>query len=83
MATTQAAAEPELIELSDLADPAAMSFDDPYKDMGSEMLNGVVVVKDSKVRKVFPGKPIRFPVMQKGRLDQIEIEPRVFDPNQS
>jgi N-acyl-D-glutamate deacylase len=42
----------------------------------------VVVVKDSTVQKVFPGKPIRFPVMATGRLDQIEIEPRVFEPNQ-
>jgi N-acyl-D-glutamate deacylase len=46
------------------------------------LVNGVVVVKDSTVQKVFPGKPIRFPVMETGRLDQIEIEPRVFKPNQ-
>ena len=45
-------------------------------------MNGVVVVKDSEVLKVFPGKPIRFPVLAKGRLDQIDIEPRVFIPNQ-
>jgi N-acyl-D-glutamate deacylase len=47
------------------------------------LVNGVVVVKDSVVQKVFPGKPIRFPVLETGRLDQISIEPRVFDPNQS
>jgi N-acyl-D-aspartate/D-glutamate deacylase len=47
------------------------------------IVNGVTVVKDSEVLKVFPGKPIRFPVEEKGRIDQIEIEPRVFDPNQS
>jgi hypothetical protein len=47
------------------------------------LVNGVIVVKDSEVLKVFPGKPIRFPVEEKGRLDQIEIEPRVFEPNQS
>jgi hypothetical protein len=47
------------------------------------LVNGVIVVKDSEVLKVFPGKPIRFPVQEKGKLDQIEIEPRVFDPNQS
>ena len=47
------------------------------------LVNGVIVVKDSEVLKVFPGKPIRFPVEEEGRLDQIEIEPRVFDPNQS
>jgi N-acyl-D-glutamate deacylase len=47
------------------------------------LVNGVIVVKDSEVLKVFPGQPIRFPVEEKGRIDQIEIEPRVFDPNQS
>ena len=46
------------------------------------LVNGVVVVKNFIVQKVFPGKPIRFPVQERGRLDQIEIEPRVFDPNQ-
>jgi hypothetical protein len=46
------------------------------------LVNGVVVVKDSVVQKVFPGKPIRFPVQEKGRLDQIAIEPREFNPNQ-
>jgi hypothetical protein len=47
------------------------------------LVNGVVVVKESVVQKVFPGKPIRFPVMEKGRLDQISIDPREFVPNQS
>ena len=47
------------------------------------LVNGVVVVKDSVVQKVFPGKPIRFPVLEQGRLDQISIEPREFVPNQS
>jgi N-acyl-D-glutamate deacylase len=47
------------------------------------LVNGVVVVKDSVVQKVFPGKPIRFPVMEEGRLDQISIDPREFVPNQS
>jgi N-acyl-D-glutamate deacylase len=46
------------------------------------LVNGVVVVKDSVVQKVFPGKPIRFPVQAQGRLDQITIEPRAFNPNQ-
>jgi N-acyl-D-glutamate deacylase len=46
------------------------------------LVNGTVVVKDSVVQKVFPGKPIRFPVLAEGRLDQIDIEPRVFIPNQ-
>ena len=43
------------------------------------LVNGVIVVKDSKVLKdVYPGKPIRFPVMPKGKLDEIDINPRVF-----
>jgi N-acyl-D-glutamate deacylase len=54
----------------------------PTTGMPYVLVNGVVVVKDSVAQKVFPGKPIRFPVMEKGRLDQISIEPRVFDPNQ-
>ena len=69
---------------------------DPNQEFDVVILNGRVMdpetnfdgvrnvgVKDSEVLKVFPGKPIRFPVEEKGRLDQIEIEPRVFDPNQS
>jgi hypothetical protein len=47
------------------------------------LVNGVIVVKDSEVLKVFPGKPIRFPVQEKGKIDEITIEPREFDPNQS
>ncbi len=54
----------------------------PTTGMPYVLVNGTVVVKDSVVQKVFPGKPIRFPVQEKGRLDQISIEPRVFDPNQ-
>jgi N-acyl-D-glutamate deacylase len=54
----------------------------PSTGMPYVLVNRVVVVKDSVVQKVFPGKPIRFPVQEKGRLDQITIEPREFDPNQ-
>ena len=54
----------------------------PSTGMPYVLVNGVVVVKDSVVQKVFPGQPIRFPVQEKGRLDQISIEPRIFKPNQ-
>lgn len=40
------------------------------------LVNGTVVVENSKVQKVFPGKPIRFPVQETGKLDQIEISVR-------
>ncbi len=39
------------------------------------LVNGTIVVKDSKVLKdVFPGQPIRFPVQEKGRYEQITEE---------
>lgn len=34
-----ASAEPEAIEFSDLVDPLAIVFDDPYRDMGFQLLN--------------------------------------------
>lgn len=44
LAATPAAAEPERIAFSDLADPLAMMFNDPYRDMGGEMLNELKVL---------------------------------------
>ena len=41
------------------------------------LVNGVPVVKDSVVQEVFPGKPIRFPIQENGKLDQIEINPHI------
>ena len=46
------------------------------------LVNGVTVVRDSEVQKVFPGQPIRFPVMDKGHVGDIDISPREFDPDQ-
>ena len=39
LAATQASAKPETIEFSDLVDPLAIVFDDPYRDMGFQLLN--------------------------------------------
>jgi hypothetical protein len=39
LVTTQASAKPEAIEFSDLVDPLAVVFDDPYRDMGPHLLN--------------------------------------------
>ncbi|MDW4547740.1 DUF3299 domain-containing protein [Defluviimonas sp. D31] len=47
LAATQATAEPEAIEFSDLADPFAVVFDDPYKDMGADMLNELKLLVQS------------------------------------
>jgi N-acyl-D-glutamate deacylase len=54
----------------------------PTTGMPYVLVNGVVVVKDSVAQKVFPGKPIRFPIMAKGHIDELSLNPRVFDPNQ-
>lgn len=37
------------------------------------LVNGVIVVRDSEVLPVYPGKPIRFPVQARGKLDQISL----------
>ena len=39
LVATPASAEPEAIEFSDLVDPLAIVFDDPYRDMGFQLLN--------------------------------------------
>jgi hypothetical protein len=44
LAATQSWAEPEAIEFSDLADPFAIAFEDPYRDMGNEMLSELKVL---------------------------------------
>jgi hypothetical protein len=38
------------------------------------VVNGTIVVKDSKVQRVYPGQPIRYPVEEKGRFEPITEE---------
>ena len=38
------------------------------------MVNGTIVVKDSKVLPVKPGQEIRFPVEDKGRFKAIKVD---------
>ena len=47
LAATQATAEPEAVEFSDLADPFAVAFEDPYVAMGVEMLNELKLLVQS------------------------------------
>mgnify|MGYP001816710167 CR=1 FL=1 len=47
LAATQASAEPEAVELSDLADPFAVAFEDPYAAMGVDMLNELKLLVQS------------------------------------
>jgi hypothetical protein len=53
LVATQASAKPETIEFSDLVDPLAVVFDDPYRDMGFQLLNELklVVELDQKLSK--------------------------------
>lgn len=47
----------------------------PSTGMPYVLVNGVVVVKDSKVLKdVYPGQAIRFPVEEKGKFEPITEE---------
>ena len=36
------------------------------------LVNGTVVVNDSKVLRVFPGQPIRYPTEESGRFEAVE-----------
>jgi len=47
LAATQALAEPEAIEFSDLADPLAVAFEDPYAAMGVDMLSELKLLVQS------------------------------------
>ena len=47
LAATQASAEPEAVEFSDLADPFAVAFEDPYAAMGVDMLNELKLLVQS------------------------------------
>jgi hypothetical protein len=44
LAATKSSAAPEEIEFSDLVDPLAVVFDDPYRDMGFQLLNELKLV---------------------------------------
>ena len=46
------------------------------------VMPGVVIISDGMPIQDEKGKPIRFPVLATGRLDQMSIEPRKFEPNQ-
>ena len=43
------------------------------------IVNGTIVVKDSKVLSVRPGQSIRFPVEAKGRFQPVEINKWIGD----
>ena len=58
LVATHASAKPEAIEFSDLVDPLAVVFDDPYRDMGFRLLNELklVVELDEKLARKDSGR---------------------------
>ncbi len=44
LAVTKSSAAQEEIEFSDLVDPLAVVFDDPYRDMGFQLLNELKLI---------------------------------------
>jgi hypothetical protein len=46
----------------------------PSRGIPFVLVNGAIVVKDSKVQKVFPGQAIRYPEEDKGRFVPVAKE---------
>lgn len=83
LAATQASAEPEAIRFSDLADPLAIVFDDPYRDMGPHLLNELklLVELDQKLSQDNLDKAERAKLMERrsAAKDMLEINGQNVD----
>ena len=83
LAATQASAKPEVIEFSDLVDPLAIVFDDPYRDMGSHLLNELklVVKLDEKLaqKDLAEDERARLKERRKAAKDMLEINGQDID----
>ena len=83
LAATQASAKPEAIEFSDLVDPLAVVFDDPYKDMGTRLLNELklVVELDEKLaqKDLAEGERARLTARRKAAKDMLAINGQDVD----
>ena len=77
LAATQASAEPEAIGFSDLVDPLAVVFDDPYRDMGFQLLNELklVIQLDEKLSQndLPEDERARFEARRTAAKDMLEI----------
>ena len=77
LAATNLSAAPQEIEFSDLADPLAVVFDDPYRDMGFQLLNELklVVELDEKLSKndLPEEQRARFETRRTAAKDMLEI----------
>jgi hypothetical protein len=83
LAATQASAKPEAIEFSDLVDPLAIVFDDPYRDMGYQLLNELklLVELDQKLSQndLAEEERARFKARRKAAKDMLEINGQDID----
>ncbi len=83
LAATQASAEPEEIGFSDLVDPLAVVFDDPYRDMGFRLLNELklLVELDQKLSQndLAEDERARLTARRKAAKDMLEINGQDID----
>jgi hypothetical protein len=83
LAATQASAKPEVIEFSDLVDPLAVVFDDPYRDMGFRLLNELklVVELDEKLaqKDLAEDERARLTARRSAARDMLEINGQDVD----
>ena len=84
LAATQASAEePEAIEFSDLVDPLAIVFDDPYRDMGPHLLNElkILIQVDQKLSQndLAEDERARLKALRSAAKDTLEINGQDID----
>ena len=83
LVATQASAKPEAIEFSDLVDPLAVVFGDPYKDMGFRLLNELklVVELDEKLaqKNLAEDERARLTARRSAAKDMLEINGQDVD----
>ena len=83
LAATQASAEPEAIGFSDLVDPLAIVFDDPYRDMGPHLLNElkILIQLDQKLSQndLAEDERARLKALRSAAKDTLEINGQDID----
>ena len=83
MAATQASAKPEEIGFSDLVDPLAIVFDDPYRDMGPHLLNElkILIQLDQKLSQndLAEDERARLKALRSAAKDTLEINGQDID----
>lgn len=83
LVATQASAKPEVIGFSDLADPLAIVFEDPYRDMGFRLLNELklVVELDEKLaqKDLAEDERARLAARRSAAKDMLEINGQDVD----